>query len=105
MGGCVLTYMCMTVCACTFDPLSRAVSAELLSESRVVQLQLLQTLRQTQDRGPQGLLVPLGALRLCPTATGAQRRNKSYLLFLLNTLPCLSKGLEMGEFSTFSLQR
>ena len=70
---CVLTDMCTSACACTFDPLGGAVCAELLSESGVVQLQLLQTLGQTQDRGPQGLLLPLRAPQLRSTATETQQ--------------------------------
>lgn len=54
----------------TFDSSCRAVRAELLSERRVLLLELLQVLRQTMNRGAQRFLLPLGAFTLHSTTVG-----------------------------------
>lgn len=86
----------------TFDSSCRAVRAELLSERRVLLLELLQVLRQTMNRGAQRFLLPLGAFTLHSTTVGRNGEGRVFtkkvemiVLFFFNIHhkscpPCLS---------------
>lgn len=62
----------------TFDSSCRAVDAELLSERRVLLLELLQVLRQTMNRGAQRFLLPLRAFTLRSTTVGRNREGRVF---------------------------
>ena len=68
----------------TFDSSCRTVGVELLSERRVLLLELLQVLRQTMNRGAQSFLLPLWAFTLCSTTAHRKTEGGKTIFHLHN---------------------
>lgn len=76
----------------TFDSSCGAVRVELLSEFRVLLLELLQVLRQTMYCGVQRFLLPLGTFTLRSTTVDAKREGGFSLESFGLSSPCGHPG-------------
>lgn len=64
----------------TFYSCRRTVGVEFFTQRRVLLLELLQVVRQTENCGAQGLLLPLGTSTPFSTAAGRRARDSGALI-------------------------